>query len=134
MAHFAKLGVGNVVERVAVVSNDVATTEQAGVDFLNSLYGSRDVWKQTSYNTFGGEHKLGGTPFRKNYAGVGYTYNQSKDAFIPPKPFNSWILNETTCLWEAPVAYPELTQEQMDNYNYYAWNETTKQWDLIDNS
>jgi len=130
MAHFAKLGVGNVVERVAVVSNDVATTEQAGVDFLNSLYGSRDVWKQTSYNTFGGEHKLGGTPFRKNYAGVGYTYDQSKDAFIPPKPFNSWILNETTCLWEAPVAYPELTQEQMDNYNYYAWNETTKQWDL----
>jgi len=132
MAHFAKLGVGNVVERVAVVSNDVATTEQAGVDFLNSLYGSRDVWKQTSYNTFGGEHKLGGTPFRKNYAGVGYTYDQSKDAFIPPKPFNSWILNETTCLWEAPVAYPELTQEQMDNYNYYAWNEDNKNWDLID--
>jgi len=132
MAHFAKLGVGNVVERVAVVSNDIATTEQAGVDFLNSLYGSRDVWKQTSYNTSGGEHKLGGTPFRKNYAGVGYTYDQSKDAFIPPKPFNSWILNETTCLWEAPVAYPELTQEQMDNYNYYAWNEDNKNWDLID--
>jgi len=132
MAHFAKLGVGNIVERVEVVSNDVATTEQAGVDFLNSLYGSRDVWKQTSYNTSGGEHKLGGTPFRKNYAGVGYTYDQSKDAFIPPKPFNSWILNETTCLWEAPVAYPELTQEQMDNYNYYAWNEDNKNWDLID--
>ena len=131
MAHFAKLGVGNIVERVAVVSNDVATTEQAGVDFLNNLYGSRDVWKQTSYNTSGGEHKLGGTPLRKNYAGVGYTYDQSRDAFIPPKPFNSWILNETTCLWEAPVAYPELTQEQMDNYNYYAWNEETKQWDLI---
>jgi len=131
MAHFAKLGVGNVVERVAVVSNDIATTEQAGVDFLNSLYGSRDVWKQTSYNTSGGEHKLGGTPFRKNYAGVGYTYDQSKDAFIPPKPFNSWVLNEDTCQWEAPVAYPELTQEQMDNYNYYAWNEETQQWDLI---
>jgi len=130
MAHFAKLGVGNIIERVAVISNDIATTEQAGIDFLNNLYGTRDVWKQTSYNTSGGEHKLGGTPFRKNYAGVGYTYDQSKDAFIPPKPFNSWTLNETTCLWEAPVAYPELTQEQMDNYNYYAWNETTKQWDL----
>ena len=131
MAHFAKLGKGNIVENVVVVSNDIATTEQAGMDFLNNLYGSRDVWKQTSYNTSGGEHKLGGTPLRKNYAGVGYTYDQSRDAFIPPKPFNSWILNETTCLWEAPVAYPELTQEQMDNYNYYAWNEETKQWDLI---
>jgi hypothetical protein len=130
MAHFAKLGVGNIIERVAVISNDIATTEQAGIDFLNNLYGTRDVWKQTSYNTSGGEHKLGGTPFRKNFAGVGYKYDQSRDAFIPPKPFNSWILNETTCLWEAPVAYPELTQEQMDNYNYYAWNETTKQWDL----
>ncbi len=123
MAHFAKLGVGNIIERVAVVSNDVATTEQAGVDFLNSLYGSRDVWKQTSYNTFAGEHKLGGTPFRKNYAGVGYTYDQTKDAFIPPKPFASWTLNETTCQWEAPVALP-------DTENSYNWNEETQQWNL----
>ena len=120
MAHFAKLGVGNKILRVAVVSNDVATTEQAGVDFLNSLYGSRDVWKQTSYNG----------NIRKNFAGVGYTYDQTRDAFIPPKPFNSWTLNETTCLWEAPVAKPELTQEQIDNNNYYIWNEETKQWDL----
>ena len=124
MAHFAKLGVGNKILRVAVVSNDVATTEQAGVDFLNSLYGSRDVWKQTSYNG----------NIRKNFAGVGYTYDQTRDAFIPPKPFNSWTLNETTCLWEAPVAKPELTQEQIDNNNYYIWNEETQQWDLIDNS
>tara|TARA_R100000781_G_C3994455_1_gene98099 strand:- start:10 stop:411 length:402 start_codon:yes stop_codon:yes gene_type:complete len=131
MAHFAKLGVGDKVLRVAVVSNDIATTEQAGIDFLNNLYKTRDVWKQTSYNTSGGGHKLGGTPLRKNYAGVGYTYDQSRDAFIPPKPFKSWILNETTCLWEAPVAQPELTQEQMDNYNYYSWNEETQQWDLI---
>ncbi len=132
MAHFAKLGVGDKVLRVAVVSNDIATTEQAGIDFLNNLYKTRDVWKQTSYNTSGGGHKLGETPLRKNYAGVGYTYDQSRDAFIPPKPFKSWILNETTCLWEAPVAQPELTQEQMDNYNYYAWNEDNKNWDLID--
>ena len=104
MAHFAKLGAGNIVLTVTVVSNDVATTEQAGVDFLNNLYNTRDVWKQTSYNTKGGEHKLGGTPFRKNYAGVGYTYDQTKDAFIPPKPYPSWILNEETCLWEAPLA------------------------------
>jgi len=113
MAHFAKLGKGNIVLTVHVVSNDIATTEQAGVDFLNTLYKTRDVWKQTSYNG----------NIRKNYAGVGYTYDQTRDAFIPPKPFNSWILNETTCLWEAPVAKPELTQE-------YNWNEETQQWDL----
>ena len=123
MAHFAKLGTGNIVTAVHVVSNDVATTEQAGVDFLNNLYKTRDVWKQTSYNTVGGVHLLGGTPFRKNYAGVGYTYNQTKDAFIPPKPFDSWTLNEETCVWDPPVAYP-------DDDNIYTWNETTQQWDL----
>jgi hypothetical protein len=124
MAHFAKLGVGNIIEAVHVVSNDIAISEQAGIDFLNNLYNSRDVWKQTSYNTSGGVHSSGGTPFRKNHAGVGYTYDQTRDAFIPPKPFNSWILNETTCLWEAPVAYP-------DDDNIY-WNETNQTWDLIE--
>ena len=114
MAHFAKLGVGNIVERVEVVSNDVATDEQTGVDFLNNLYGTRDTWKQTSYNN----------NIRKNFAGVGYTYDQTRDAFIPPKPFNSWVLNETTCRWEAPVVYP-------DDGQAYKWNETDQQWDLI---
>ena len=123
MAHFAKLGTGNIIETVQIVSNDIATTEQAGMDFLNNLHGSRDVWKQTSYNTIGGEHKLGGTPFRKNYATVGYTYDQTRDAFIPPKPYNSWILNETTCQWEAPVQYPTDNQD-------YIWNETSQTWDL----
>ena len=123
MAHFAKLGVGNIVEKVETVSNDVATTEQAGVEFLQDLYKSRDVWKQTSYNTFGGEHKLGGTPFRKNYAGIGFKYDRTKDAFIPPKPFNSWTLNEETCQWNSPIPYPE------DGKNYI-WNESTQQWDL----
>jgi hypothetical protein len=113
MAHFAKLGVGNIIIKVAVVSNDIATTEQAGVDFLNNLYGSRDVWKQTSYNK----------NFRKNYAGIGYTYDQTRDAFIPKKPYASWILNEDTCLWEAPVALP-------DTENRYNWNETNQTWDL----
>ena len=127
MAHFAKIGKGNIVERVEVVNNNVATIEQDGVDFLNNLYKSRDVWKQTSYNTKGGIHKLGGTPFRKNYAGIGYKYDQTRDAFIPPKPFNSWILNEDSCLWEAPVVKP-------DDGNYYNWNEETTSWDLIDNS
>ena len=123
MAHFAKLGVGNKVEKVEVVSNDIATTEQAGVNFLNNLYNTRDVWKQTSYNTRAGEHILGGTPFRKNYAGVGYNYDQTRDAFIPPKPFASWTLNEETCVWDPPVVRP-------DDGQRYSWNEETQQWDL----
>ena len=96
MAHFAKLGTGNIVEKVEVVSNDIATSEQAGVEFLNNLYKTRDVWKQTSYNTIGGEHLLDGTPFRKNFASVGMSYDQQRDAFIPIQPYNSWILNENT--------------------------------------
>ena len=126
MAHFAKLGTGDIVEKVHVVSNDVATTEQAGIDFLNNLYNTRDVFKQTSYNTFGGKHLLGGTPFRKNYAQVGGKYDSSRDAFIPPQDFPSWTLNEETCQWEAPIAKPDDGQE-------YSWNESTQQWD-VDNS
>ena len=124
MAHFAKLGTGNIVEQVIVVSNDIATTEQAGVDFINKLYNTRDVWKQTSYNTHAGIHSLGGTPFRKNYAGIGYNYDQTRDAFIPPKPFNSWILNESTFNWDAPIAYPTDGQK-------YTWNEENQNWTLL---
>ena len=124
MAHFSKLGTGNIVTEVQVVSNDVATTEQAAVDFLNDLYKTRDVWKKTSYNTKGGVHLLGGTPFRKNYGGIGYTYDQTKDAFIPPKPFDSWTLNETTCIWEAPVAYPSDGKD-------YEWDESSTSWKEI---
>ena len=112
MAHFAKLGIGNIVLTVEAVSNDIATTEQEGVDFLNNLYNTRDVWKQTSYNN----------NIRKNFAGVGYSYDQARDAFIAPKPFASWILNEDTCLWEAPIAYP-------DDGKDYKWNETNYQAD-----
>ena len=133
MAHFAKLGVGNIVERVELVSNDIATTEQVGVDFLNNLYKTRDVWKQTSYNTRGGVHLTGGTPFRKNYAGVGYIYDETRDAFIAPKPsYPSWVLNETTCQWEAPIPMPKLTQEQIDNDSGYEWNEENQSWDFIE--
>jgi len=119
MAHFCKLGVGNIVLEVVVVNNEVITDndgneqEQLGIDFLNNLYGSRDVWKQTSYNN----------NFRKNFAGKDYTYDQTRDAFIPPKPYPSWTLNETTCIWDCPVAYPT-------NGNLYKWNETNQTWDL----
>jgi hypothetical protein len=130
MAHFVKLGIGSKVVQGVVVHNDVATTEQAGIDFLNNLYKTNDVWKQTSYNTYGGEHKLGGTPFRKNFAGIGFKYDQTRDAFIPPQPYKSWTLNETTCLWEPPVAKPELTEEQSNNGNYYDWNESNEEWVL----
>jgi len=132
MAHFAKLKVGNIVERVEKLSNDVAITEQAGIDFLNNLYGTNDIWKQTSYNTKGGVHyeSDGITPsadqskaLRKNYAGIGFKYDQTRDAFISPKPFNSWTLNETTCLWEAPISYPTDGQT-------YDWNEDNQTWDL----
>ena len=124
MAYFAKLDSNNVVTEVVVVHNDVATSESAGAEFLNNLYGTNDTWKQTSYNTKKGQHTKGGTPFRKNFAGKGYTYDASKDAFIPPKPYNSWTLNETTCLWEAPVAKP-------GGDNIYEWNEDTTSWDLV---
>ena len=123
MAHFAQLNAKNIVERVLVVNDNDATTEENGIAFLQSLYGSNETWKQTSYNTRGGVHINGGTPFRKNYACIGYKYDADKDAFIPPKPYESWTLNETTCLWEAPVAQPE---------GSYRWNEDNQTWDLIE--
>ena len=126
MAHFAKIGAGNIIEKVEVVSNDIATNEQEGINFLRQLYNEPNgVWKQTSYNTRGGVHINGGTPFRKNYACIGYKYDADKDAFIPPKPYESWTLNETTCLWEAPVELPDDGQE-------YIWNEGTTNWTLVE--
>ena len=128
MAHFAKIGLNSKVLEVQVVANEVlhdsngVEQEVNGIDFLTKLTGW-SIWKQTSYNTYGGEHKLGGTPFRKNYGSVGFTYDEDRDAFIPPKPYNSWILNENTCLWEAPVSYPD------DDKNY-TWNEANQTWDL----
>ena len=121
MAHFAKLGKGNKVIGVYGAHNDIATSEQAGIDFLNNLYKINAVWKQTSYNTRGGVHQLGGTPFRKNYAGKGFKYDVDRDAFIAPQPFQSWKLNEDTCRWDPPVAYP-------DDGKRYDWNEATISW------
>jgi hypothetical protein len=137
MASFAKIGLNGKVIAVHSVVNEVlhdsngVEREDIGIDFLTKLHGWA-IWKQTSYNTHGGVHSSGGTPLRKNHAGIGYTYDEDKDAFIPKKPFTSWVLNETTCLWEAPVSMPTLTQEQIDNNNYYNWNETIQNWELIE--
>jgi|TARA_R110002020_G_C15937607_1_gene744384 hypothetical protein len=125
MAHFAKLSLGSKVISVYVVANEVATTEQAGIDFLHKLY-NYPFWKQTSYNTQCGVHLLGGIPLRKNYAGKGFTYDEDRDAFIPPKPYASWTLNESTCDWEPPVAKPD-----SESGERYKWNESTKSWDEI---
>jgi hypothetical protein len=138
MASFAKIGLNGKVIAVHSVVNEVLhdsngiEQEDIGIDFLTKLHGWA-IWKQTSYNTIGGVHSSGGIPLRKNHAGIGYTYDEDRDAFIPPKPFNSWVLNEDTCRWEAPVAMPELTQEQIDNKNYYAWNEQIINWELKNN-
>jgi hypothetical protein len=132
MASFAKIGLNGKVIEVQSVVNEVlhdangVEQESIGIDFLTKLTGWA-IWKQTSYNTHAGVHSSGGIPLRKNHAGVGYTYDEDRDAFIPPKPFNSWILNEDTCQWQSPIPYPQ------DN-NKYNWNEQNKSWDLIENN
>lgn len=126
MASFAKIGLNGGVIEVHSISNDVlkdangVEQEKLGIDFLTELY-NWPVWKQTSYNSDGGSHKLGGTAFRKNHAGIGGRYDSDRDAFIAKKPFASWVLNEDTCQWEAPVAYP-------DDGKGYIWKEDSKTW------
>jgi hypothetical protein len=118
MAHFAKLDGTNKVLRVEVVVNEVITDsdgveqEKLGIDFLTQMHGG--FWMQTSYNG----------NIRKNYAGVGYQYDKSRDAFIPPQPYPSWSLNEDTCIWESPTPMP-------DDDKHYEWNETTTSWDEV---
>jgi len=129
MASFAKIGLNGKVIEVQSVVNEVlhdsngVEQENIGIDFLTKLTGWA-IWKQTSYNTSGGVHKLGGTPFRKNHASKGYIYDEDRDAFIQPKPYNSWVLDENTCLWKAPVAKP-------NDENDYTWNEQNQSWDLV---
>jgi hypothetical protein len=115
MSHFAKVNNG-IVEQVIVAEPEFFQT------FVDTSPGE---WIQTSYNTHGGVHALGGTPLRKNYAGIGYTYDRERDAFIPPKPFASWVLNEDTCLWDAPVAMP-------DDGGMYQWDEATTSWVAVE--
>ena len=124
MAHFCELDSNNVVKQVIVVSNEDTSTAQGeekesiGIAFCERLLGG--TWVKTSYNG----------NIRKNYAGIGYTYDADRDAFIPPKPYASWVLNETTCLWNAPVAYPTDVGTP-DTPKMYTWNEESRTWDLV---
>jgi hypothetical protein len=118
MAHFAKLDENNIVIDINVVNNNVLDSqneEQSGIDFLTQWSNGYTNWKQTSYNA----------NFRKNYAGIGHIYDPIRNAFISPKPFNSWMLNETTCKWEAPISYP-------DDNKVYFWNEENQSWDEVE--
>ena len=134
MAHFAKLGINSKVIGVEVVADadcknaDNNEDETVGIQFLENIHGW-PLWKQTSYNTTANTHKLGGTPFRKNYAGIGHTYDEDRDAFIPPKPYASWVVNETTCVYESPVTYPSVTTYGDPAKPYeISWDETNTRW------
>lgn len=141
MAHFAKLDENNIVLAVHVLGDNETSTsegvedESIGIAYLTQIH-KHPYWKKTSYNTMGGQHLLGGTPFRKNYAGVGHSYDQTRDAFIAPKLFASWILNETTCQWEAPIAYPSIesytTAEDKERFYQINWDEAGQQWTAHD--
>ena len=118
MAHFARLDKNNIVQQVIVVNNEVildngVESEQKGIDFCKSLYGQDTNWKQTSFNS----------TIRKNFAGMGFSYDSTRDAFIDQQPYNSWTLNEDTCRWEAPVSYPT-------DGKRYKWNEAIQNWEL----
>lgn len=112
MAHFAQINENNIVTQVLVIEQDVIDT---------GMFGEPSSFVQTSYNTYGGVHRLGGTPLRKNYAGIGYIYDSERDAFYQPQPFASWTLNEDTCIWEAPTPMPT-------DGKFYNWDEETTSW------
>lgn len=112
MTHFAQINENNIVTRVLVIDQETINT---------GAFGDPATWIQTSYNTRGGVHILGGTPLRKNYAGVGYIYDPTRDAFMTPKPFDSWVLDEDACIWQAPISMP-------DDGKRYFWNEADQIW------
>ena len=117
MAHFAQIDENNTVIQVIVAEQDVIDT---------GLFGNPSSWIQTSYNTHSGEHSQGGTPLRKNFAGIGYTYDVARDAFIAPQPYASWMLDEDTCLWAAPTSMPT-------DGKIYNWDEATTSWVEVQN-
>jgi hypothetical protein len=121
MAHFAEVNENNIVLRVLVVDD---LYESNGQEYLSETLGLGGTWLRTSFNTYGGVHTKGGTPFRKNYAGIGDTYDPVRDAFIPKSPYSSWVLNEETCIYESPVPYPT-------DGALYEYNNETASWDLV---
>jgi hypothetical protein len=130
MSHWAEIDETKKVIRVVVGPND---EPDEGYQWLIDNFGGN--WIKTSYNTYGGVHILGGTPFRKNYAGIGSSYDSTRDAFIPLKPYSSWILNEETCLWEAPLPKPENGywewNNDIENWKEIEWNESSQSWEFI---
>jgi hypothetical protein len=143
MAHYAKLGINSKVIAVHVVSDNNCLNasgvedEEVGRQFLERIH-NWPLWKKTSYNTSGGQHKNGGTPFRGNYAGIGMTYDEDNDIFISKKPYASWVLDVPSASWKSPIGdAPELTQEQKDQNTAnthrwsYTWNEAGQSWDLV---
>lgn len=124
MAHYAFINSNNIVTQVIVGRDEDDLPE--GITDWEVYYGEKVGQRclRTSYNTVGNQHTEGGTPFRGNYAGIGFTYNEEEDVFVPPQPFPSWTLNEATYSWEAPVAYPE-------DGELYVWNENKKEWELV---
>lgn len=126
MAHFAKLDSNNYVTDILFIKNEdfrknIKDEESEGIEYLQSLFGADIRWVRTSYNTTMGTHRLGGTPFRGKYAEIGDIYNEDKNLFIPPKPYPSWILDENTCTWFAPVPKP-------DEGRWYQWDEENQRW------
>jgi len=135
MAHYAFLDENNIVTEV------ITGKDETDLDTLPEGFADWEEWyadfrgqtcKRTSYNTKANTHKLDGIPFRGNYAGIGYTYDSSNNVFIAAKPYDSWVLNESTWSWEPPVAMPELTEEEINAGKYYQWNEDTTSWDLVE--
>jgi len=122
MAHYAFINMQNIVTEVIVGKDETDGPTNWEIHYGNQR---EQICKRTSYNTLAGEHRKGGTPFRKNYAGIGYTYDHARDAFIPPKEYDSWTLNPNSCTWEAPVEYPNDGQ-------HYTWDEENQKWDLTE--
>ena len=134
MAHYAKLGANNKVIAVHVVADtdcqnaDGIEDEEVGRQFLERIH-SWPLWKKTSYNTSGGQHKTGGTPLRGNYAGIGMTYDEDNDIFIDNKPYASWVLNVSEARWQSPIGDAPALPEAEQASHYYVWNESTQAWD-----
>ena len=133
MAHFAKISEDNTVLTVLYVNDSDASTEEAGQKHLEKHnHWPAHLWVQTSYNTFGGQHKQGGTPFRGNYAGIGYTWDSVNEIFWGVSPFPSWVKDIPTATWKSPIGDPPAISEEMAaNQECYKWNESSQSWDVV---